>query len=127
MRSPGHLRWWRLVCAALLAITAANHARLAWAGAGNVARHELFVALNLGLALLLVLRPRWALVPAALLSLQQLSSHGSDLAFSLRGPGPVDWASVLVLLFFPALLTLLVVERRRAGTPAPPPGAPRGS
>lgn len=114
----------RLVFAGLLAITALNHARLAAGGAGNVARHELFVGLNLVLAALLVARPRWALVPAALLSAQQLYSHGSDLIASMREPGPLDWASVGVLVFFPALLTLLVVERRRtAHTPERPRGA----
>ncbi len=117
----------RLVFAALVAITAANHARLAAAGAGNVMRHEVFVGLNLALASLLVARPRWALLPAALLSVQQLYSHGSDLLASLHEPGPFDWASVGVLVFFPALVMLLVVERRRAGTPALPRAAPRRS
>jgi hypothetical protein len=118
----------RVLFAALLAVTAANHARLAMAGAGNVMRHEVFVGLNLALALLLVARPRWALLPAALLSVQQLYSHGSDLLASVHEPGPFDWASVGVLVFFPALLTLLVVERRRTGsTPERPPAAPPGS
>ena len=117
----------RLACAALLVFTAVNHGRLAAAGAGDVARHQLFVAVNLGLAAFLALRPRWALAPAALLSVQQLWSHGSDLLESARGPGPVDGSSALVLVFFPALLTLLVVERRTADTPAPPRAAPPGS
>ena len=119
----------RLLSATLLAVTALNHARLAVAGAGNVTRHELFVGLNLALALLLVARPRWALLPAALLCVQQLYSHGSDLLASIHQPGPFDWASVGVLVFFPALLTLLVVERRRrtGSTPERPPAAPPGS
>jgi hypothetical protein len=118
----------RLVFAGLLAVTALNHARLAATGAGNVARHEVFVGLNLALAWLLVARPRWALLPAALLSVQQLYSHGSDLLRSIHEPGPFDWASVGVLVFFPALLTLLVVERRRTGnTPERPRAAPPGS
>ena len=118
----------RLVFAALLAITALNHARLAATGSANATRHAIFVGLNLGLAWLLVARPRWALVPAALLSVQQLYSHGSDLVASLRHlhePEPFDWASVGVLVFFPALLTLLFVERRQtARTPERPPAAP---
>ena len=118
----------RVLFALLLAVTAVNHARLAATGApANSTRHAVFVGLNLGLAGLLVARPGWALVPAALLAVQQLYSHGSDLLASVREPGPFDWASVGVLVFFPALLTLLVVERRRAGTPAPPPAAPPGS
>ena len=117
----------RLVFAALLAITALNHGRLAAAGGANVTRHGVFVGLNLALAWLLVARPRWALLPAALLSVQQLYSHGSDLVRSTREPGPFDWASVGVLVFFPALLTLLVVERRTASTPELPRGARPGS
>lgn len=127
MPSPPLLRSGRFACAALLALTALNHARLAAAGAGSVARHELFVGLNLALAALLLLRPRWALLPTVVLSAQQLFSHGSDLLASLRGPGPFDWASLGVLVFFPALVTLLVVERRRAGTPGSPPAARPGS
>jgi hypothetical protein len=105
----------RLLFAALLAVTALNHARLAVAGAGNVTRHAVFVGLNFALALLLVARPRWALLPAALLSLQQIRAVAVE-------------ASVGVLVFFPALLTLLVVERRRTGgTPERRPAAPPGS
>ena len=115
------------VCAALLALTAVNHARLAAEGLGNVTRHEVFVGLNSALALLLVLRSRWALVPTVLLSLQQLSSHGSELVHSIHGPEAFDWASVGVLLFFPALIALLVVERRTADTPEPPRKARPGS
>lgn len=117
----------RLIAAGFLAVAAVEHARHAAAGGAHVLRHELFVGINLALAALLVARPRLALVPTALLSVQQLWSHGSDLVDSLRGPGPLDWASVGVVVFFPTLVTLLVAERRRAGTPAPPPGAPRGS
>jgi hypothetical protein len=117
----------RLICAGLLALTALNHARLTFASGAHAMRHSVFVGLNLGLAALLVLRPRWALPAAALLSVQQLWSHGSDLVDSIRDPGPFDWASVLVLAFFPALLTLLVVERRTAGTQARPRAAPPGS
>ena len=127
LMAPPLLRLARLTCAGLLVVAATSHARLAAAGGAHVLRHELFVGLNLALATLLVLRPRWALLPTALLSIQQLSSHGSDLVDSVRGPGPFDWASLGVLVFFPALLTLLVVERRKAGTPERPQAAPPGS
>lgn len=125
--TPPLLRLARLASAGLLAVAAMSHARLAAAGGPHVLRHELFVGLNLALAILLVLRPRWALLPTALLSVQQLASHGSDLVDSMQGPGPLDWASLGVVVFFPALLTLLVVERRTAGTPERPRAARPGS
>ena len=81
-------------------------------GAGDVARHEIFVGLDLALAVLLVVRPRWALAPTAMLTAQQIWSHGSNLLDSTQGPGPFDAVSALVVVFFPALLALLVVERR---------------
>ena len=121
------LRLARLTSASLLALAALNHARLALGGGAHGLRHGLFVGLNLTLATLLVLRPRWALPAAALLSAQQLWSHGTDLVDSIRDPGPFDWASVLVLAFFPALITLLVVERRTAGTPVRPQAGHPGS
>ena len=125
--TPLRLRLARLTCAGLLALTAVHHARLAWSGGAHALRHGLFVGLNLALATLLVVRPRWALPAAALLAAQQLWSHGRDVLDSIRDPGPFDGASVLVLVFFPALLTLLFVERRRAGTQARPRAAPPGS
>ena len=111
------LRFARLgtyVCAALLTVTGASHARLALMGTGDVPRHAVFVGLNLGLAALLVVKPRWALVPALLLSVQQGWSHGSDLVASTRGPGPLDVGSAAVLVFFPVLIALLVIERRES-------------
>jgi len=48
------------------------------------------------------------------MSAQQIWSHGSDLIDSIQAPGPIDVASALVVVFFPALLALLVIERRAA-------------
>lgn len=124
MRPPPHaaplarapekrLRWARFGCAALLGVTALNHAVQVALGAGNASRHAWFVGINCALALLLIARPRWAIVPTALLAVQQAASHGTALVSSTRDPASsFDWASLGVLVFFPALLALLVVERR---------------
>lgn len=109
-------RWLRMIAAGILAAAAVNHATLAMRGAGSVPRHEVFVGVNAALAALLLVRPRWALPAAILASLQQVPSHGQDLVRSLGGT--LDWSSLGVVLFFPALVTLLAVERR-ASTPAP--------
>ncbi len=108
----------------LFAVAAVNHAVLASRGEGVVWRHELFVGINLVAAAGLVVRPRWMLAPLALLACQQIPSHGADLVRSIRGPEPVDWPSLGVVLFFPAVLTLLVVERRRDIRERPSPVRP---
>ncbi|HEY8074420.1 MAG TPA: hypothetical protein VIF62_09925 [Labilithrix sp.] len=101
-------------------MAAVNHGVLAARGEGVVWRHELFVGLNLAAALGLVTRPRWMLLPLALLACQQIPSHGADFVRSLGEPA-IDWPSLGVVFFFPAVLTLLVVERRRdrPGSPSP--------
>jgi hypothetical protein len=122
--SPRRFRILRLAFAAMLVVAAVNHGLLASRGEGVVWRHELFVGLNLVLAALLALRPRWALWPIALLSLQQIPSHGSDFVKSFSEP-VVDWPSLGVVFFFPSVITLLVVERRRGRPEAPSREPPR--
>lgn len=119
----------RIAAGILFAVAAVNHAVLAARGQGVVWRHELFVGINLVLGALIALpknAPRWALPPIALLSLQQIPSHGMDFLRSFDQP-PVDWPSLGVVLFFPAVIALLVVERRRSGRPEAPRTAPPGS
>jgi hypothetical protein len=115
----------RAVAAMLFVVAAANHARLAAAGQGVVWRHDLFVGINIAAAAGLLARPRWTLAPLAALACQQIPSHGADFVRSLRTEH-IDWPSLGVVLFFPAVLTLLVVERRR-GTREPPSRAQPGS
>lgn len=116
---PHWLRPALIACAILLFISAANHARLAALGEASVQRHQVFVGINAGLALLLLARPRWALLPTIALTVQQMNGHGRDLLASIKAPSlPFDWASLGVVLFFPALIALLVVARRGAVSPA---------
>ena len=102
----------RAVSAALLVLVAARHVMLALQGEGSVARHWVFVPINVGLAALLVWRPRWAFYPALLLSAQQMWSHGLSLSQSFLGTAPLDWVSLAVCLFFPTLVTILFIERQ---------------
>ena len=102
----------RFVAALFLGVSAIRHIVLAIQGDASVARHWLFVAINLGLAILLVRWPKTALYATAILSVQQLYSHGTELVKSIEGPGPFDYASLGVCLFFPALIVLLVMENR---------------
>lgn len=106
----------RIVSAALLAATAVFHLVKVFAvgGEASMVRHAVFVAINLALAALLVLRPRWAFYPALLLTAQQMYSHGLDLSQSFLGTAPLDKMSLAVCLFFPTLVTILYMERQEA-------------
>lgn len=101
----------RLVSAGALLLTAVRHVVLALRGDPGVARHWVFVGINVGLAALLVLRPRWAFFPALVLTFQQLWSHGQSLGESFNGSAPLDLPSLAVCLFFPTLVTVLFIER----------------
>lgn len=107
----------RVVAAGLLVLAAVNHARLSFAGAPGALRHAVFTGIDAAVAVLVVRYPRAALAPVVVLAAQQLLSHGRDLAASLGSPGPIDLPSLGVILFFPALIALLIASRRR-GTPA---------
>lgn len=110
----------RLTCAVLLAFAALSHALQAALGAGEIPRHELFVGINGVLALLVATRPRWALGPLAVLTVQQIYSHGSALVRSIQTPSAAfDWTSLAVLAFFPMLIALLAVEWRVSDRTAP--------
>lgn len=113
-----------LVCALLLAFTAVNHARLALLCQGVVWRHGLFAALDLVAAALVASGWRHAVFPLAALAIQQTYSHGSDLVGSIGAP-PFDWTSLGVVLFFPLLVTLLVVARRANTSGSPREAPPR--
>lgn len=102
----------RIVAAVLLVVVAARHGMLAVTGEGSSLRHGGGVLVNVGLAALLVWKPRWAFWPALALSVQQVWSHGLELSQSFLGTAPLDWVSLAVCLFFPTLVTILFIERR---------------
>jgi hypothetical protein len=111
-RPPNRFRIVRAIAAALLAVSAIRHTWLALHGDESVPRHWLFVGINVGLAILLVRSRRWALPATLLLSIQQMWSHGTELVRSIHGPGPFDWSSLGVCVFFPVLIVVLALERR---------------
>ena len=111
------LRW---LAALFLVFAAVNHGRLSAIGSANAGRHLVFVGINAVLALTVALFPRLALVLVVLVSFQQIPSHGGDL---LRQT-PFDWASLGVVIFFPALILLLALETRRARRTPPPREGP---
>ncbi len=112
MASPSTYRAIRVGAAIVFVGVALRHAVLAVSGDGDVARHWIFVPIDVALAALLVLRPRLAFWPAIALSVQQMASHGLLLSRSFLGTVPLDWVSLAVCLFFPTLVTILFIERQ---------------
>ncbi|MCA9594590.1 MAG: hypothetical protein KC776_14800 [Myxococcales bacterium] len=109
-------RYFRAVALAFAA-AAAFHAFRAIApvahDGSSSARHALFVLVNALVAVGLWVRPRWLFVPFALLTAQQLWSHGGAALAAWRDHGRVDVTSLAIVLLMPATLTLLLLERRR--------------
>jgi hypothetical protein len=83
-------------------------------------RHALFVAINLGAAAGMIFRPRGFALAFAVLTAQQLYSHGRTLVSALA-EGRVDWPSVAVLVAMPVALVLLARERQSRHSPPAPP------
>lgn len=109
--SPRVLRTARVFGAVAFAASATRHALLVVEAEGDVARHGLFVGINLAAATLLVFRSRLAFYPMIALAAQQMWSHGHDLVASFDTS--FDVMSLAVCIFFPALLTVLFIERRQ--------------
>ncbi len=94
------IRWFFASCCVL---TGALHFCAALgvtsSGGSSALRHMVFAAINVALATLFAKNVRWVLYPLVPLSLQQLVSHGGDLARAAEQHS-FDWQSVLVLVFF---------------------------
>lgn len=75
-------------------------------------RHVVFIAIDGSLAPLLLRRPRWLVWAYGLLTLQILNSHGLGAWRLWQENGQIDWISVAVSLAAPAILALLIVDRR---------------
>jgi hypothetical protein len=102
------VRWASVIA---FGVSAVRHLLLAGAEP-TLGRHAVFVLVNAAAAALLARRPRWVVLPIAILAVQQLASHGADLVRSLSTPGPLDVASLGVVVFFPLLLAAISVEPR---------------
>ena len=100
-------------------LAALFHAHAAATHTFPVWRHVLFAVINLGVAWGCWRRPRWFIWAFGLLLLQQLYSHGIDLARAW--PERIDWNSVVVLLGMPlvALALWRAQDHRRASRALP--------
>ena len=74
-------------------------------------RHMVFAGINLVLIFLFLKRPSWFIILFAVLTIQQLYSHGSRFIRYLS-KNEIDWISGGVIIFMPFLLYLLILENR---------------
>jgi hypothetical protein len=83
-------------------------------------RHLLFAATNGAVAVGMLRRPRLFVLAFALLTVQQVASHGMYAWSMWAHEGRVDWASAVVLVSMPSVLALLIFDaRQRSGERAP--------
>ena len=86
---------------------------------GNHWRHGLFVVINLCLAVLLLKRPTWFTPAFAVLTIQQLYSHGGNAIAQWMEFERLAGISIGVCIFMPLTLALLIHERTNK-TSSPP-------
>ena len=76
-------------------------------------RHLIFIGIDASLALLVLRRPRWLVWAYGAITLQVLNSHGVGAWHLWMTERRLDWISVAVSVAAPAILLLLIVDRRR--------------
>jgi hypothetical protein len=74
-------------------------------------RHGLFVGINLAAAAGMIFRPRGFAIAFAILTAQQVYSHGTTLVTAWQHESRIDWPSVVVLVAMPSALVLLARSR----------------
>jgi hypothetical protein len=104
---------WFAALAAAFAFTALFHLAAillpSLAPGSSASRHAAFVAINTGVVAGLLRRPPWFVWSFAVLTAQQLYSHGLDVWRAWSGAGRIDWMSLAVLAIM--LLTMGTLVR----------------
>jgi hypothetical protein len=84
-------------------------------------RHATFCAIDILCAWYILRRPQWFVVAFAILTLQQICSHGARAWMLWHTERRLDWLSFAVLVVVPCILALLIadgIERRCVATAA---------
>jgi hypothetical protein len=76
-------------------------------------RHAIFVLVNCICIYGLLKRPYWFIWFTALLTLQQLYSHGSYAFKVWQQHNVIDWISIGIVILLPVLLILLIFEKTK--------------
>jgi hypothetical protein len=74
-------------------------------------RHQLFILIGLVSIYGILKRPAWFIWFFAILTMQQLYSHGGDLLLYWKNVHRIHWISIVVLIFMPLTLYFLLFER----------------
>jgi hypothetical protein len=90
-------------------------------------RHATFCGINIFCAWYILRRPLWFVVAFAVLTLQQICSHGAHAWMLWHTQRQLDWLSFTVLVVVPCTLALLIVDgiERRCVDPAAVNGVSR--
>jgi hypothetical protein len=72
--------------------------------------HAAFVVIDPVTAYLLLRRPDWFPYAFAVLTIQQIYSHGMEALTAWRATSAVDYVSLFIILFMPSLLVLIVQD-----------------
>ena len=101
----------------LTAITVPAFGAIAYPAGYPIWRHVVFILVDATLAGLLLRRPIWLIWPYILLTIQVFNGHGVSAWRSFRGPGHIDWVSVVTVIGIVFILALLLLDwrERRAG------------
>jgi hypothetical protein len=76
-------------------------------------RHIVFMVISFICIYGLLKRPRWFAWFFFVLLLQQLYSHGGDIAWHWKHRHHIDWISVAVVTIMPVVFLLLVADQRK--------------
>ena len=77
---------------------------------GLAAFHAAFVVIDPVTAYLLLRRPDWFTYAFAVLTVQQIYSHGMAALITWRATSIIDYASLFIVVFMPALFVLVVYD-----------------
>jgi hypothetical protein len=77
---------------------------------GLAAFHAAFVVVDPITAYLLLRRPDWFPYAFAVLTVQQIYSHGMEALAAWRATSAIDYVSLFIIVLMPSLLVLIVYD-----------------
>jgi hypothetical protein len=77
---------------------------------GLAAFHAAFVVIDPITAYLLLRRPDWFPYAFAVLTVQQIYSHGMEALTLWRAASAIDYVSLFIIVFMPSLFVLIVYD-----------------